>query len=237
MAGLEGIDASSMEIVDALGAARWEYDAGDRIVRPVLKHADRAPVALNRGGERVMERVRFGMPMGPGGRLLTNARSEKLTAASSWKSLFGKPEHHCLTAISYVVERDAKSKTSYRIQRRDGALMVVPGLAAERHYSFASTGNEYDDWGHVQVTAPANEFVATVHDRFVCELETKEAREAWMQPAKEDRDALLDLLAAAPVERYEMVPIADDVWKRKDDPEAAKPVGDAKVWKPVKKWF
>src|SRR5437867_3515462 len=108
MAGLEGIDASSMEVIDALGAVRYAYDAGDRIARPLLRHADFAPVAVFRDGERVVEKVRFGLPVA-GGRLITNARDDKLAVSPSWKGLFSKPEGRGLSAISYVVERDAKS--------------------------------------------------------------------------------------------------------------------------------
>lgn len=229
VAGLEGIDASSMDVIDALGAVRYAYDEADRIVRPVLKHADFAPVAVNRDGERVIDRVRFGMPSFQG-RLITNARSEKVTEARTWKALFGKRDHHCVTAISYVVERDAKKQNTYRIQRRDGQLLVVPGLCAVRHYSFSSTGNEYDDLGHVQLTIDANDFVASVHDRFVCELVTPEAREAWMAPDAHTQGELLALLQAAPNEAYEMVPISPDIWKRKDDPTAAVAVGEPLVW-------
>lgn len=227
VAGLEGIDASKMEIIDALGGTRWAYDEDERVAKPLLRHADFAPVAIVVDGERVIEKVRFGMP-GFQGRLITNARDDKLMESPSWTSLFGKS--HCLTAISYVVETDKKTKTTYRVQRRDGALMVVPGLVARRHIKFASTGNEYDDLCHVQVTADANDFVATIHDRFVCELSTKRERDMWMSPAEHDVAALAKLLVQAPNDRYEMVPIASDAWKRRDDPDATKPIGDAVTW-------
>ena len=218
-----------MEIIDALGAVRWAYDREEKIARPLVRHADFVPVAVNAEKERVIEKVRFGMP-GFKGTLITNARSENLISSPGWKGLFGKPANHCLTAVSYVVERDAKKTATYRIQRKDGKPMVVPGLVARRHYKFTSTGNEYDDLGHVQITAPSNEFVAAVHDRFVCELATKKAADAWMAPDADDKDALLELLTPAANERYEMVPIAQDVWKRRDDPKAVAPAGPAMVW-------
>jgi putative SOS response-associated peptidase YedK len=230
VAGLEGIDASKMEIIDALGGTRWAYDEGERVAKPLLRHADFAPVAIVVDGERVIEKVRFGMP-GFQGRLITNARDDKLAESPSWRSLFGKS--HSLTAISYVVETDKKTKTTYRVQRRDGKLMVVPGLVARRHLKFASTGNEYDDLCHVQVTADANDFVATIHDRFVCELESKKERDMWMDPADHDVGALAKLLVQAPNDRYEMVPIASDAWKRRDDPEATRPIGEAVTWSGV----
>jgi putative SOS response-associated peptidase YedK len=227
MAGLEGIDASSMDVIDALGAKRFVYDAGERIARPLLRHADFTPVAILKDGERVVERVRFGMPVA-GGRLITNARDDKLTHSPAWKNLFEKSRG--LAAISYVVEREAKTKAAYRIQRRDGGLIVVPALVARRHYKFTSTGNEYDDLGHVQITADSNDFVGTVHDRFVVELATRKERDAWMDPSAA-ADDLMGLIKAAPNDRYEMVPIAADVWTRRDDPDAAKPRGEAVVWK------
>lgn len=224
MAGLEGIDASKMDIVDALGAVRWVYDVEDHIAKPVVRHTDFVPVAVNRDGERVIDKVRFGMP-GFKGRILTNARSESLETAASWKALFGKTKNHSVTAVSYVVERTKDKKHTYRIQRRDGKLMVVPGLAAVRHLKFASTGNEYDDLCHVQVTAPPNDFVAQVHDRFVCELTTKKAVDTWMAADDHDKDTLLGLLKPAADARYEMVPIANDVWTRRGDPDAVAPQG------------
>ncbi|MGQ0535988.1 MAG: SOS response-associated peptidase family protein [Methanobacteriota archaeon] len=226
MAGLEGIDASKMEIVDALGVAKWNYDPVDRVVRPLVRHMDFLPVAVNVEGERVVEKVRFGMPAGPGGRIITNARDDSIAEATSWKRLFGKAEHHSLTAVSYVVERDQKTKEAYRIQRTDGTVMVVPGLVARRHITFASTGNEYDDLCHVQITADANPEVATVHDRFVCDLATREARDLFMAPEGRQQEELLSLLRPAPKGTYELVKTAPDVWKRRDDPEAAKPLAD-----------
>ncbi len=217
-----------MEVIDALGGTRYVYDAGDRIARPLVHHADFLPVARLENGERVVDKVRFGMPVGP--RLLTNARSDNLVSPA-WRGLFGKDEHHALAAISYVVERDAKTKKAFRIQRRDGKLMVVAALMARRHYSFTSTGNEYDDLGHVQVTAAANDFVAQIHDRFVVELESKAKRDSWMDPEATGKEVLSAMLAAAPDERYEMVPIDDDVWKRRGDPEAVKARGAALRWK------
>lgn len=227
MAGLEGIDASSMEVIDALGATRYVYDVDARIVRPLVHHADFLPVARMEADERVVDRVRFGMPVGP--RLITNARADNL-AAPAWRGLFGRPEHHALAAVSYVVERHPHTKAAYRIQRRDGKVMVVGALVARRHYSFASTGNEYDDLGHVQVTADANDFVAQVHDRFVVELDDRARRDGWMDPAGLGREALANLLQPAPNDRYEMVPIAEDVWTRRGDPEAVKPMGTTIVW-------
>jgi len=227
MAGLEGIDASSMEVVDALGARRFVYDVEDRIVRPLVHHADFLPVARKEGAERVVDKVRFGMPVGP--RLLTNARGDNL-ASPAWRGLFGNAQHHGLAAISYVVERDAKSHEAFRIQRRDGKPMVVAALVARRHYKFTSTGNEYDDLGHVQLTAAANDFVAQVHDRFIVELDSVVARDAWMNAEATGKEALSALLVPADNARYEMVPIAEDVWKRRGDPEAVKPAGKARVW-------
>lgn len=232
MAGLEGIDATTMQIVDALGAVKWMYDVEGRVAKPVVRHTDFVPVAVNSHEGRVMEKTRFGMP-GFKGRILTNARRESLQSAASWKALFGRPKNHCLTAVSYVVERTKDKKHTYRIQRKDGQLMVVPGLCAVRHLTFASTGNEYDDLCHVQVTAPANEFVATVHDRFICELTTDEAVEAWMAPDAESTGLLMELLQPADNQRYEMVPIAADVWTRRGDPDAVAPQGKTRTWADV----
>lgn len=234
MAGLEGIDASSMEVIDALGGTRYVYDPADRIAKPVLKHTDFVPVARwspeeGPSGARVVDHVRFGLPIGP--RILTNARSDNL-GSPAWKGLFGKRAHHALTAISYVVERN-QAEEAFRIERADGGLIVVPSLAARRHYRFASTGNEYDDWGHVQLTGDSNAFVATVHDRFVIELDTKAKREAWMAPEATGKEALQELLAPAPPTRYVMVPIDKDVWTRKGDPEAVKPRGPPRHWDPA----
>lgn len=252
MAGLEGIDATSMELVDAL-QARFVYDEETRIAKPLVRHADFVPVAVHgaavaaakqKGGEmaatfqdalddeRVIARVRFGMP-GFQGRLITNARNDTLQTARSWKALLGKPQHHCLTAVSYVVERAGKDTrvagiepgATYRIQRRDGRPMVVPGLCAVRHLAFSSTGNEYDDLCHVQVTADADRFVGKVHDRFVVDLDAA-AREAWMAAD----EGCIDLLVPANEDTYQMVPISAEVWTRRKDPEVVAPVGTPIRW-------
>jgi putative SOS response-associated peptidase YedK len=225
MAGLEGIDASKMDIVDALGVTRWEYDPGERVARPVVRHADFVPVAIRKADGLAIEKVRFGLPVA-GGRLLTNARDDKVAVSGAWKGLFEKSR--CMTAISFVVERDAKTGETYRIQRRDGRMIVVAGLYAMRHWKFTSTGNEYDELGHVQVTADANDFVAQVHDRFVVELDTRKDQATWMDPAAAKED-LLALLGKAPDERYEMVPVDPQVWTKRDL-ESIKPRGPPVVW-------
>ena len=251
-----------MELVDAL-QARFVYDEQERISKPLIRHADFVPVAVhgaavaaakakgqNPQGDaiamgwddadddaRVVARARFGMP-GFQGRLITNARDDRLTQGRTWKALLGKPKHHCLTAVSYVVERAGQNVdavggiepgATYRIQRRDGKPMVVPGLCAARRLEFSSTGNVYDDLCHVQVTADANDFVAKVHDRFVVDLD-RGAADAWMTA---DVEACLDLLRPADVDTYEMVPISGDVWTRRKDPDVVAPAGDAIVWSDV----
>ena len=260
MAGLEGIDASSMELVDAL-QAKFVYDEAQRIVKPLIRHADFVPVAVhaeavqavqakgqNAQGDaiamdwrepeqdRCIARVRFGMP-GFQGRLITNARDDKLTQARSWKSLLGQQEHHCLTAVSYVVERAGKDTdrvggiepgATYRIQRRDGRPMLVPGLCAVRKLEFSSTGNVYHDLAHVQITSAANAFIAKVHDRFVVDLD-QSASDAWMAA---DAGAV-DLLQPADEDCYEMVPVSPDVWTRRKDPDVVAPTGESIVWSDV----
>lgn len=232
MAGLEGIDANSMEVIDALGGTRYVYDVGDRVAKPVVRHTDFIPVARRigpeggpGGQERVVDKVRFGLPVGP--RILTNARSDNL-GSPAWKGLFGKAQHHAMAAISFVVERDAKGE-AWRIQRTDARLLVVPALAAKRHYTFASTGNEYDDWGHVQVTADANAFVAQVHDRFVVELPDKAARDAWMDPESTGKAGLMELLRPADTATYERLPIDAEVWTKRDADSVA-PRGPPVRW-------
>ncbi|MGB1585635.1 MAG: SOS response-associated peptidase family protein [Thermoplasmatota archaeon] len=257
MAGLEGIDATSMELVDAL-QAQFIYDEAERLVKPLIRHADFVPVAVHRDAvaaavargqnpqgdaiamdwrepeaKRCIARVRFGMP-GFQGRLITNARDDKLTEARTWKSLLGKPEHHCLTAVSYVVERAAKDAdrvggiepgATYRIQRRDGRPMIVPGLCAVRKLEFSSTGNVYHDLAHVQITSDANAFIGKIHDRFVVDLD-RVAADAWMA----GNDVAL---APADDDAYEMVPVSSEVWTRRKDPDVVAPTGDAIVWDDV----
>lgn len=53
----------------------------------------------------------------------------------------------------------------------------------------------------------------------------KEERDRWTAPDKTKPAWRLAMLKPAPEDRYEMIPIAGDVWKRRDGPKAVEPVG------------
>lgn len=196
MAGLIGLTASDIDVQDATGSIRWAYD-GEWIPHPVVRLTTTLPVAVTAAdGEREVQRVRWGFPVGP--RPVGNARDDKLQTSPLWSPMLGTGHALFVTTGIYEMVKDASgTKRSYWFRRRDGQPIVMPGLVAER-----TVKGESRLCGAIVTTEP-NALFKRYHPRQVCSLEPKDI-DAWMAA---DGAEAMDLLRAAPDDAWEAVPV------------------------------
>lgn len=199
MAGLIGLTSSDIEIQDALGARRWEYD-GEWVPHPVVRLTTTLPIAVE-DDERKIVRARWGFPVGPG-RPIGNCRDDKLTESRLWASMFGKS--HALIAATGIYEmvKQGDAKQSYWFRRADGRPIVMPGLVGTRNIK-----GEPRLCVAIVTTQPDASF-GRFHPRQACALEADEL-DAWM--AGGDPDDLMQFLHP-PRQPWEAVPIDDRIF-------------------------
>lgn len=201
MAGLIGLTAADIDIQDALGASRWEYD-DTWIPHPVVRLTTTLPVAVSRPEGRTIVRARWGFDVGAG-RPIGNARDDRLTESRMWKAMLGKS--HCLVATTGIYEQVKKpKKQSYWFRRRDGKLIVMPGLIGER-----GVKGEKRLCAAIVTTDP-NDLFKKFHNRQVCALSPEEA-DAWMRGGA--HDTVTALLHAPANDEWEAVPVDDRIFK------------------------
>lgn len=201
MAGLIGLTAADVEIQDALGTHRWEYD-GEWIPHPVVRLSTTLPVAVQDDEGRKIVRARWGFPIGKG-RPVGNARDDRLQESRLWASMLARS--HCLVATTGVYEMVKKpEKRSYWFRRTDQRPIVMPGLCAERNVK-----GEKQLCATIVTTDP-NAFFRKFHDRQVCALEGDE-QDAWM--AVDDPEEAMALLHAPPETVWEAVPVDNRIFQ------------------------
>lgn len=216
MAGLIGLTASDIEVQDATGAVRWKYE-GEWIPHPVVRLTTTLPVAVTADdGEREVRRVRWGFPVGP--RPVGNARDDKLATSPLWSKMLGTSHALFVSTGIYEMIKDAEGrKQSYWFRRRDGRPIVMPGLVAPRRFD-----DEERLCGAIITTDPSG-FFGRYHDRQVCSLEP-DRLDAWMAAGP---DEALDLLAAAPDDAWEAVPVDGRIFgKGRREMEDLVPIGE-----------
>jgi putative SOS response-associated peptidase YedK len=201
MAGLIGLTAADIEIQDALGTTRWEYDE-KWIPHPVVRLTTTLPIAVNKGEERAIIRARWGFDVGAG-RPIGNCRDDRLTESPMWKSMLAKTP--CLFASSGIYEQIKEpTKQSYWFRRVDQKLIVMPGLWADRKVK-----GEARPCAAIVTTSP-NAFFKQFHDRQVCAL-TRGELDKWM--GAKTHEAALELLHPPANDEWEAVPVDDRIFK------------------------
>ncbi len=201
VAGLIGLTATDIDIQDALGTTRWEYDE-KWIPHPVVRLTTTLPIAVNKPDGRAIVRARWGFDVG-GGRPIGNARDDRLQESPMWKSMLGKLPALFVTTGVYEQVKEPK-KTSYWFRRVDRKPIVMPGLWAER-----GKGDDKRICGAIITTNP-NNFFKKFHDRQVCAL-TPNEMDAWMD--ERDPDKAKKLLHAPADKEWEAVPVDDRIFK------------------------
>ncbi len=160
------------------------------------------PVAVNRPEGRTIVRARWGFDVG-GGRPIGNARDDRLAESPMWKAMYGKSP--CLFVSTGVYEQVKRpKKTSYWFRRRDGHLIVMPGLVGER-----GVKGEKRLCAVIVTTEPSDLF-AKFHNRQVCALMAKET-DTWMKGG--DPSKLGKLLHPPGNGEWEAVPVDDRIFK------------------------
>ena len=195
MAGLIGLTAADIEIQDALRLAKWDYE-GTWIPHPVVRLTTTMPIGIQRDGERVGVRARWGFPVGAG-RPVGNARDDRLLQSPMWSSMLGKSP--CLVASTGIYEMaqvDGR-KTSLWFRRRDGKPIVMPGLTATRNMEGGPRRC------FAIVTTQPNAFFGQFHDRQVCVLDG-DGMQQWLSAGSQEA---MGLLRAPDVEEWEAVPV------------------------------
>lgn len=146
-----------------------------------------------------------------GGRKPINARSETVSRLPSFRDTYAK--RRCIVPISNFFEwrKTTPPKQPYAIGMKNGAPFGLAGI--------------WENWKNPEteeyvrtfciLTCPANELIATIHDRMPVIL-PRAAYDRWLSPIEPDPR---DLLAPYPAEQMRMWPISTRVNSpRNDDP-------------------
>jgi putative SOS response-associated peptidase YedK len=151
-----------------------------------------------------------------GGRKPINARSETVTKLPSFRSAYAK--RRCIVPVNNFFEwrRMKPPKQAFAIGMKDGSAFGIAGL--------------WESWTHpltgeiirtfCVLTCPANELIATIHDRMPVIL-PPDAYHRWLSPLEPDPH---DLLVPYPSELMKMWPISAKVNSpRNDTPDILDP--------------
>jgi putative SOS response-associated peptidase YedK len=152
-----------------------------------------------------------------GGRKPINAKSETVSQLPSFQSAYAA--RRCIVPIDNFFEwrKTTPPKQPFAIGMKDGSAFGLAGL--------------WENWRHPEtgeylrtfciLTCPANELIATIHDRMPVIL-PPEAYHRWLSPMEADPR---DLLVPFPPEKIRMWPISARVNSpRNDDPDILTPL-------------
>ncbi len=216
MAGVIGLRGPDIEKRGALRGYKVEWADADRpFVRP---HTGLPVLTVDDDGPHV-ERHVFGFTK----RFSSfNARADRLQSSKMWSKMFGKPGHHGVAPVSYILEWGdvGEGKRPFRIERADGAAMCVPALVG-------GYWEHKGDKAFALVTIEPNRFVGAFHDRMIGQL-SDDQLETWLNPESASNADLFACLQAPPDDELVAYPLDPDVGKaRHDDPAAMEAIGPA----------
>lgn len=222
MAGVIGLRGPDIEKRGALRGYKVEWRDADRpFIRP---HTGLPVLHLDEAGKPAVGRHVFGFS-----RKFSsfNAREDKLGASRMWGGLWRKPGHHGIAPVSYILEwgdlGDGLGKRPFRIERADGAVMLIPSLVG-------AYWDAPDTRAVALVTIEPNDFVAAFHDRMIAQLRDDQL-EAWLHPEQHDEAALRACLGTPPNVELVAYPLAESVGSAKfDDAKAMDAVGPPLTW-------
>ncbi len=153
--------------------------------------------------------------------LLINARSE--TAADKPAFRAAMRHRRCLVPASgfYEWRRDGREKQAFFLRPRDGRALAFAGVW--EHW-LGADGSEIDT--AAILTSEANHLVAGIHDRMPVAI-PEEAFEAWLDTDGRRPQDVRHLLAPAPDELFEAIPVSARVGSvRNDDAAVQSPIGE-----------
>ncbi len=225
MAGVIGLRGPDIDKRDALRGYQVVFKDADR---PYVRPHTGLPVLTVKDGQPDVHRHVFGFSR----RFSSfNAREDKLEEGKMWSTMFGKPGHHGVAPVSYILEwgdlGDGDGKRPFRIERADGAAMCVPALVG-RYWE------EKGEDAFALVTIEPNAFVSRFHDRMISQLRDADL-DVWLHPESHGIPALRQCLKAPANDELIAIPIKTDVGSAKhDDAGALAAVGEPLRWKDIK---
>lgn len=154
------------------------------------------------------------------GNRMINARAETLGERPAYRRAFRK--RRCLVAADgwYEWQAAAGGKQPWFIRARDGGPMGFAGLWES--WRDPGTGEALESCTIVTVDAPGS--LAQIHRRMPAVLST-DAYAPWLDPAREDGDALSALLGPVDPARFEAWPVSRAVNDpHHQGPELAEPL-------------
>jgi putative SOS response-associated peptidase YedK len=125
-----------------------------------------------------------------------NARAETVASSPLFRDAFRR--HRCLVVADgfYEWRKDGRTKTPFFIRLRSRRPFGFAGIWSARR---GEVGNRL-------VTCPANELVATIHDRMPVILPVG-ARDRWLDPAAGEKE-LHEMLVPLPAKEFETYPVS-----------------------------
>jgi putative SOS response-associated peptidase YedK len=178
-------------------------ELGPDVVRPNVSPTRPVPVVVSRGGERVIEPMRWGLLPAwyrtpNGGPLLINARAEGITEKPAFREAVR--ERRCLIPADgfYEWQGQKAAKVPHVIRRRGGGMIAFAGLWQ------LWRGGEAPLATCAIVTCPANAVLAPIHDRMPVLIEPPD-HALWLGEAGHGAARLMapapdDLLEAEPAD-------------------------------------
>jgi putative SOS response-associated peptidase YedK len=184
-----------------------------------LAPTQEAPVVrvASPGGLREVALLRWGLipywakEAGIGNKMI-NARAESVAEKPAYKFSFKKKR--CLVVADgfYEWKKEGKGKQPYLIRRSDRQPFAFAGLWSTwrdpQAQGSASPGEKPEPVETFTIlTTVANEILKPLHDRMPV-IVRREDFDLWLDPQVEDAARLTPLLAPAPVEGWETVPVS-----------------------------
>jgi len=201
-----------------LYARHFELDALCE-TRPRYNLAPTQPVLAIRetdAGKRELIPLRWGLvpawSRGPDSRYsMINARAETVKSKPAYRNAF--KHRRCLIPAEgfYEWKTEPGGKTPFLIHRQDRAPFAMAGLW-ERWHGDDGPGIE----SCTILVTDANALVRTIHDRMPVIL-AREDYGAWLDPANQDADGLLDLLKPTPPDQWALHPVSRQVNSPRND--------------------
>jgi putative SOS response-associated peptidase YedK len=143
------------------------------------------------------------------GNKMINARAESAAEKPAYRFSFKKKR--CLVVADgfYEWKREGKGKQPYLIRRRDRQPFAFAGLWSSWRDPQAAAGEGRPEplETFTILTTSANEVLKPLHDRMPVIIDPGDF-DLWLDPAVEDAARLTPLLAPAPSEGWETVPVS-----------------------------
>ena len=153
------------------------------------------------------------------GNRMINARSETLAEKPAYKTALKR--RRCLIPASgfYEWKKEGEARVPTYIHLNDSRIFSLAGLWEEWQAPDGETLHSC-----TIITTQANDFMAPIHHRMPVIFEPEQER-AWLDPALQDPDELIDLLQSCPDQELATHPVSRQVnVPTFDDPACIQPL-------------